>query len=427
MNGLRISDTRDYFIQDGKPFFFLADTVWMAFSNPSLEEWEEYLDYRRMQGFNAVQICVPTLICGGAPDTGLYSFELDASGKLDLSRINTVYFERAAKMLEMAVEKGFVPVLVVLWSDYVKGTWSNQRWPDNTMPLEAVKPYAEYIVRLFAPYRPVYIACGDTDLRSGEARQYYKIILDTIKTITPDALTTIHLGGPGYATQLDVPDEIMYSEQYDFYMFQSGHVSKEQQFTHILPKGFYDKPVKRPIVNGEPCYEGHSFLDTFGRYNEFYVRRAVWHCILSGGKAGITYGAHGIWGWHRKTKVFEDENIGGKPLAWRDALQFKGAWDAGFAKHIVETYSLFDIEPKEAILNNTPEIRMAVSKDSDRIVIYAPHNTDIEVNMDLSRYDWTLINLSDRIYTKPVVQCGAEKSVIKIHPFNSDVLLIGRK
>ncbi|MCZ4141538.1 hypothetical protein BZG17_27375, partial [Escherichia coli] len=42
----------------GKPMFYLADTVWSAVTNAALEEWEEYLDYRKMQGFNVLQMNV---------------------------------------------------------------------------------------------------------------------------------------------------------------------------------------------------------------------------------------------------------------------------------------------------------------------------------------------------------------------------------
>ncbi|TLS51898.1 DUF4038 domain-containing protein [Paenibacillus antri] len=43
---LRIAETNDRFALDGRPFFYLADTVWNAFTNATEEEWEEYLRFR---------------------------------------------------------------------------------------------------------------------------------------------------------------------------------------------------------------------------------------------------------------------------------------------------------------------------------------------------------------------------------------------
>ena len=50
MNTLQISSTNDNFIRNGRPFFYLADTVWSALTNASLEEWEYYLNYRLLIG-----------------------------------------------------------------------------------------------------------------------------------------------------------------------------------------------------------------------------------------------------------------------------------------------------------------------------------------------------------------------------------------
>jgi hypothetical protein len=48
MGPITVSKTHDYFVQGGKPFFYLADTLWSAFTNTSFEEWEEFLNYRKM-------------------------------------------------------------------------------------------------------------------------------------------------------------------------------------------------------------------------------------------------------------------------------------------------------------------------------------------------------------------------------------------
>ena len=67
-----------------------------------------------------------------------------------------------------------------------------------------------------------------------------------------------------------------------FYMYQSGHRREEQNLPYVLAQNFCNKSVKRPVVNGEPCYEGHPYGFTKnGRFSAFDVRKAIWQSLLS--------------------------------------------------------------------------------------------------------------------------------------------------
>ena len=62
MQKLTISQNKDYFFVDGKPFFMLADTVWATFARATKEEWEQYLDTRKIQGFNGMQFSMLPIV-----------------------------------------------------------------------------------------------------------------------------------------------------------------------------------------------------------------------------------------------------------------------------------------------------------------------------------------------------------------------------
>lgn len=421
---LNISNTKDYFEHNGKGHFFLADTLWTAFSNIPMDEWEEYLEYRKMQNFNALQINILHQWDGGKSQLDIYPFKVVGGNKFDFYSINEKYFIRAQKMLEMAYKKGFTPALVVLWGSYVADTWMAKNDPDNVMPFDVVKPYSEYVVKMFSKFDPIYIVSGDTDFPTDETNRYYMTAMETIKELDPKALTTLHIGGE----MVDIPEVFMKLDKFDFYMYQSGHGLEHQDTVPFtMAEAFYNKPVKRPIVNSEPCYEAHAFGGHYGRYNEFNVRKAIWQSLLSGAKAGITYGAHGVWGWYKEGNEFLNESFGGKPLPWRTALKLRGAWDASFTKWVFEAYDLFDLEPKNLIKKNSQQIRMSVSNDLKKVVIYMPYNSDVKVDMDLSGYEFILIELKDKYFAKPQVEICNGTSVIKMHEFNSDVLIIGTK
>ena len=144
---LQISDSKDHFVKDGKPFFYLADTAWLAFANATIDDWAEYLDYRKIQGFNALQMIVlPIPHDTSESAIGILPFKTDNTGKMDFHAINDQYFDRAQTMLELATERGFLPVLAPLWCNYVEGSWASHSFEDKVMPLSAVKPYMEYVV-----------------------------------------------------------------------------------------------------------------------------------------------------------------------------------------------------------------------------------------------------------------------------------------
>ncbi len=140
----------------------------------------------------------------------------------------------------------------------------------------------------------------------------------------------------------------------------------------------------------------------------------------------MSYGAHGVWSWHKKGKKFKSGAFSSMPYEWQTALRFPGAWDTAFARWLFEQYDLFDIEPaNDILLNETPEIR--VSKSDKKIIIYSPFNVDIGLKLDISSYEWNAIELQTRKVFNPEVDIFIDHSIIKMNEFNSDVIFIGKK
>ena len=423
---IRISENKKQFeTEKGDRFFYLADTVWSAFTNATLEEWESYLDYRKMQGFNVLQINILQQWDASETDLNIKPFHYKEDGSFNFYERNDAYFDRAEKMIAMAVEKGFVPALVLLWCNYVPDTWGSEINDVNNMPFELVEEYVKYVNERFSKYHPIYLVSGDTDFPTKRSIEYYLLALNTIKELSPHCLTSLHIRG----RLMEIPDDFLYSDKLDFYMFQSGHNIQFQNMSYKLAEEFSNKPVKRPSLNSEPCYEqiGYS-RNLYGRFNQFDVRKAAWQSLLAGASAGITYGAHGIWSWHKKGKGFG--LIGeafDKPYDWKDAIKFEGAWDYSFAKKIFSLYNLNDLQPIDVVLKNTEEIRAAISNDSSKVIIYVPVNTVVRLNRLFENYEFTIIDLKQRRFAEANVSFKEKHTVIDMHLFDSDVLIIGEK
>lgn len=423
---LRVSESKRHLETDkGESFFYLADTVWSAFTNITLEEWETYLDYRKMQGFNVLQINLLHQWDASETDLKMKPFEYNEDGSFNFNKRNDSYFDHAEKMVEMAVERGFVPALVLLWCNYVPDTWISEFNDVNNMPLELVEDYVKYVNERFSKYYPIYMVSGDTDFPTERSIKYYSLALNTIKELSPHCLATLHIRG----RLAEIPEEFLYSEKLDFYMFQSGHNIQFQDTSYKLAEEFNNKPVKRPSLNSEPCYEQMGYSrNLYGRFNQFDVRKAAWQSLLSGASAGVTYGAHGIWSWHKKGKGFGLlGEIFDRPYDWQDALKFEGAWDYSFTKKLFTIYDLHEMQPLDIVLKNTDEIRVASNIDSTKIAIYVPVNTVLKLDKNLEGFAFTVIDLKYRRFGEISAVYEENQTIIDMHIFESDVLIIGEK
>ena len=417
MANLTVSGTNDYLLKDGEPFFYLADTVWAAFANLSVERWGAYLRYRRAQGFNAIQISIlPITHDTSTSDRNDDPFLPDADGHWDFHRLNPAYFDKAERMVDMAVAWGFVPVLGVLWKCYVPGTHASRRSPvPSVMPLDAVEAYVEHVAERFARFAPMFFVSGDTAWDSDDEPPYYMAALEIVRRICPESLITMHM----------VPSAVLpdaFAEKVDLYMYQSGH-GPEQQTPYLLAEKYRSYSIKRPVVNGEPCYEGHGRGATRTRFRAFDMRKATWQSLLSGAKMGMTYGGHGVWSCHFEGMGFVQPHSKFVPYDWEDALRLPGAWDVAYAKWLFEQYGLFDTNPVDMLVNEDDEVTVSANEDYSKIALYMPHAYDIELTLDLSGYRCEVVDLENRRPMVPVVEAGAS-STIRMSLHNGDALFL---
>lgn len=415
---IRVAGNERCFEQNGKPFFYLADTIWSAFTNISFEEWEYYLRQRRFQGFNVLQInTLPQWDRSEAEEKRL-PYHLDNGDII----WHEDYFERAQKMCQMAVDKGFELALVLLWCNYVPDTWASRMQDKDILAFELLDPLVQKLYETFDAFQPIYIISGDTDFDTEQSIAYYDKVLTRIKELSPDTLKTLHIKG-----RLDeIPQKL--ADQIDFYMYQSGHNVQDPSMPYFLAQQFYNKYPAKPILNSEPCYEQMGYSRRmYGRFSRRDVRRAAWMSVLSGACGGITYGAHGVWSWHKTGKAFASLLGEGfdAPMPWEDAIKLPGAWDYGYLKYIFATYRLDHMIPvMDLCENNTDDIRVAGSEDQQNILIYVPSNTTIRLNKDLSEYEIVMIDLCNKNILYPEVSLKEGKTLIQMHNLEEDVLII---
>lgn len=421
MNRLSIDAGRRFFKLNGNPFFYLADTLWMAFSKLTMDEWREILQKRLSQRFTVLQISLLPISHDNSDSKGDCSpFARNASGGWDFDSLNFEYFERARAMLQMAVEYGFVPCVHLLWANYVPDTWAAKRSPDTVLPLDSAKQLVEYAVGLFSQFGCVYSISGDTSFETNRVVEYYRAALDIVRKIDPGALTTLHL-----QPHAEVPPEL---SDIDFFSYQGGHrMEAEWENHHNFALYYWSRPEKKPVVNSEPPYEGHGHGFSFGRFGADELRQAAWQSLLSGASAGVTYGAHGLWSMHRAGQAFSSVEFSNTPFDWRTALNFPGAWEFSRARELFERHDLFGLTPLDALDERFPFIRAAASDDLSTLAVYSPYACDIHLKIPLAGYDIVLYEMKTSRRLQCAVAHVRNHATLVMPQVNSDLLYIAIK
>ncbi|PCS01560.1 DUF4038 domain-containing protein [Lactococcus fujiensis] len=425
MSNITISKNKRTLLKDNKPFFYLADTCWSAFTNIDEKEWISYLSRRKKQGFNTIQINVLPQWDRSINNFQILPFSIK-DGIIDFEKFDDQYFLRANKLCRIADQMGFTLSLVLLWANYVKGTWASALDKEkNIFPEYLLDNYFDKVLKYFDEFNPIYVIGGDTDFPTSETIHTYQIAFSYFKKYSPQTLKTIHIKG-----RLDeIPEVII--ESSDLYFYQSGHNNSFPEMPFYLATSFYMRFPPKPIINSEPCYEQMGYSrKVYGRFKQFDVRKAAWQSLLSGACAGITYGAHGIWSWHDYTSSYNDE-IGeafDRPLTWQEALSLPGALDYCFLKNLFKILNVNNLVPKNTLLiDGDDSIRIASTEENDLFIIYIPSSTVIQLGIDFSEYSFQMLDLDEKFFYQPEVKFnkgGTELSVIGV---KQDALVIARK
>jgi hypothetical protein len=403
------------------PAFVVADTVWSAFADATVEEWRYHVRHRAEQGFTTMLVsALPILHDRAVREGAREPFELDEAGHYRFDAPDDEYWRTAELFAGIARDAGLDLGLVLLWCNYVGGTWGAERNPWGVMPDADRERYLRATVERFSPYRPMFIVSGDDRFDGETARGVYLAALRQVKALAPECLTTMHS-----TPDAELPAAIADAPELDFYAYQAGHLHDEQDRAHTLAAHYLSRPVRRPIMDLEPCYEGHGYGGGLGRYRREDVRRATWWSIVGGASAGVGYGAHGVWQWFRAGARFTSPEFSLEPFDWRTAAAFAGADDVGFAGALVRDAGLVGAEPAPGVLRSTvPGMLAARSADTGATAIYLPDPREVRLDPDLDARGAVLWDLAGRRALRPRFATDHDALVLRQPDTLADLLLV---
>lgn len=314
---LRVSSNKRFLEHtNGEPFFMVADTAWNLFGRLNMTEIETYFETRNNQGFNTIM----------APIIG-FDNGFRGPNKAGLSPLNSnnwyspneAYFQFIDQAIQKAQSKGLYFMILPIWgSSQVNNGELNPSY--NNQGLAEAKNKAWFLGNfLGSRYKnyPNIIWCmgGDTNLLGNTE----------IYTSMSEGLTN---GDGGrflqtYHTQFQTNDvQALY--WIDFVMDQTGHVIDANSWQEVT--NMYMASPTKPVIDGEPRYEGILNNYTVGPLlTDFDARQGIYWGLFAGAH-GITYGHNAVWQMYQPGySPFNGANI-----YWYDALNSQGGLDMGF-------------------------------------------------------------------------------------------------
>jgi Protein of unknown function (DUF4038) len=261
---------------------------------------------------------------------------------------------------------------------------------------------------------------GDDRFDSPAANDAYREMMSWVSSDAPDCLITAHS-----APTASLPDDIADSPDFDFFVYQSGHDNDAQERCYELAALYRRRAIRKPVINLEPAYERHGYGSGAGRYTAADVRRALWWSITGGASAGLGYGAHGIWQWHREGGQFTNPTFSMEPFPWQTALEFRGATDAALAGHLIARHGLFRLDARQSLLrHDSGGVRAASDATGDLVVVYLPFANEVALTSDLSGYSAEAWDLEARAPIALWIEAAEDGSVVRQPDVLGDVVMI---
>jgi len=330
---------------DGKPFFWLGDTGWLLFTKCNKDEVLHYLDTRRQQGFNVVQVMVLHSLAAVNVygDSALLNKNIATPDTANNPEHN--YWNNIDFVIAEAGKRGIYIGLVPLWGSNIK---------DGKIAATQAAVYAKFLAQRYSRYNNI-IWINGGDIKGGDAPEVWNTIGSTIKKYDTAHLVTFHPRGRNSSAEW-----FHQAPWLDFNMFQSGHKDYAQDTSSNEQNHFgednwkfvqadYKRLPAKPTMDGEPSYENipHGLHDSMqSRWAAADVRRYAYWSVFAGG-AGFTYGENAVMQFHTMGKKGGSFGVNNN---WKKTINAPGAGQMIFLKQLMLSVPYFDRQPAQQII-----------------------------------------------------------------------------
>ncbi len=292
---IRVSaNGRHFEDQNGKPFFYHADTGWLLCIRLTYEEARQYLLNRKAKGFTTIQLQFSMT----PEDVNRYGQKPFRDNK-DFRTYNDTYFTHVSRVIKLADSLGLLISAAPLWHGCCRegyGGTPEKPFAKNT-PAQA-RAFGEYLGKKMSVHQNlVWIMGGDND--PGSDRLVIEALTQGIFAQAPKQLICYHAAATHSSTDLfQFAPWLGYSMVYTYYRnMHRGNWRSPEQIPQVYEECHreYNKSDRMPFILGESQYEGETGA------TELILRRQAWWAMTSGA-TGHAIGTH-LWafpdGWQK--------------------------------------------------------------------------------------------------------------------------------
>ncbi|QHV97849.1 glycoside hydrolase family 140 protein [Spirosoma endbachense] len=389
--------------KDGKPFFWLGDTAWELFHRLDRRDTETYLDTRRQQGFNVIQVVA--LAFANESDNhkpnryGDFPFVDNNSDQLAITPGNNPddtaqydYWDHVDFVVQSAARMGLYVALNPVWGDHVSRHWSSKGVIFNE---QKARSYGKFLGNRYASqWNIIWILGGDCppvyekDQHHYDDRPVWRAMAAGIKEGegTKWHLMTYHPKGGKSSS------EYFHRENWlDFNSFQSSHGSRDVDTWNWVARDLALIPPK-PTLDMEPCYEDHPINPWDGKwtrkrgyFNAYDIRSRLYRSVFAG-MCGFTYGHHQVWQFLDTTR-YQPLSVGDTLIGWKRALHAEAAGQIQYLKQLMLSRPYFTRMVDQRLIQSArgtdyQDLVMA-SRDSagSYVMVYLPESKPVTIDV----------------------------------------------
>jgi hypothetical protein len=414
---LKVSPNRRYLVRDngtneGKPFFYLADTGWELFTKLKKQEVETYLQVRKSQGFNVIMAIAHNEL-GNQDDSrkgikypnqeGHTPF-LNDSLFFDPEGVTDEYWQHVDWVFSKAESYGIYIAFLPYWGNLY--AQKEREYIINTPDMayqwgyflgNRFSDHPNIIWVLGGDYSPSNYYTGVFD------EEEYMVTIATAEGIA-DGVNGAPLhyegGEADYSTTLMTYhiNEGLSSSKYfhheeflDFNGIQSGHHYMNVARNHQIILEDYKKVPIKPTIELEPWYE-YIMVRKNGKWelprcSDFDVRRNAYRSVLAGGM-GFTYGNNNVWMFFKAGRDYSEKYNPTNNWDSNEGIYSDGANQMKYLKHLFLSRPFYKSFPTDSLVTDPLNqkgvdagIQAAIADDHSFGVIYIQSPQEFSVNL----------------------------------------------
>jgi hypothetical protein len=377
---LDVAASKRHLTLNGKPFFWLGDTVWLLAQLPTNQELELYLRTRAEQGFTVIQL---TAVMGEERVWG--TARKTSRGDVPFSDLNTLkpaitpgadpsnaeqydYWDHLSYVLERIHAHGMRAALVTYFVGYQGDGYKYLR-RDNAYPFG-------YLLAERYRSKPdiIWVLGGDHVPATDEHKAVWNLVAKGIAEALTGredysrVLMTYHISGGSSSSQ--------YWHEAPWLDFNMAQTWSAYQDIHPMVVRDYQKVPVKPCGLGEGAYEDGPQYPTKPIDALVIRKQACWSWFAGGYH---TYGNGNVW--HFDSLKAESTQ------PWKEALRSRGAATLGHSKKLLESLEWWNLIPDQTLFAEGKgaaaklNVAMRTAK-TNAIAVYLSNPSSIQLRLE---------------------------------------------